>query len=119
MQPPDGCMEKVKELRITKAMSYKKIYEALVGEYPEITESWLSKWGRRHGLPLLSNLEPDGAGGHRTRPPDRMPIYVRRDVYELFEKARERLERDYKRFYAQRGYPPSDTEVLKDLLDKC
>jgi hypothetical protein len=48
-----------------------------------------------------------------------MPIYVRRDVYELFEKARERLEQDYKRFYALRGYPPSDTEVLKDLLDKC
>ena len=119
MQPPDGCMEKVQALRIGKAMSYRKIYEELVGEYPEITESWISKWGSRQGLPLLSNLEPDGAGGYRTRPPNRMTIYVKRDVYELFEQARERLAQDYSNHYSRRGYPPSDTEVLKDLLDKC
>ena len=118
MQPPDGCMEKVKELRIGKAMSYKKIYEALVGEYPEITESWLSKWGSRNGLPLLCRLEPDEAGGYRIRPHTHMTIHVKRDVYELFQQARDRLATDYKNSY-RAGLEPSDTEVLKDLLDKC
>jgi len=119
MQSPDGFMEKVKELRIGKAMSYKKIYEALVDEYPEITESWISKWGSREGLPLLCRLEPDEAGGYRIKPPTHITIHVKNDVYELFQQARERLEYDYKNFYIRRGYRPSDTEVLKDLLDKC
>jgi len=119
MQPPDGFMEKVKELRIGKAMSYKKIYEALVDEYPEVTESWISKWSSRNGLPLLSSLEPDDAGGYRIRPPRSQVMCVKTDVYELFEQARRRLAQDYANYYSRRGYPPSDTEVLKDLLDKC
>ena len=118
MQPPDGLMEKVKELRIGKAMSYKKIYEALVGEYPEITESWISKWGSRNGLPLLCKLEPDEAGGYHIRPHTHKTIYVKREVHELFEKARDRLAMDYKNSY-RAGLKPNDTEVLKDLLDKC
>ena len=119
MLPPDGCLAKIKDLRINQAMSYKKIYEELVREYPEITESWVSKWGSKYGLPLLCKLEPDEAGGYRIRPPRHVTIHVKREVYELFEQARERLEQDYKGFYTRRGYRPSDTEVLKDLLDKC
>ena len=61
MRPPDGCMNKIVALRIGKAMTFKKIYEELVSEFPDITPSWVHKWGKH--LPLLSELIPDGKGG--------------------------------------------------------
>lgn len=120
MQPSDGLMEKAKELRIGKAMSYKKIYEALVGEYPYVTESWLSKWGSKYGLPLLCKLEPDPdcEGMFKISPPKHTTLHILISTKELFEQARERLTMDYKNSY-RAGLRPSDDEVLKDLLDKC
>lgn len=120
MQPPDGCMEKIKELRLGKAMSYKKICETLVGEYSEITESWVSKWGKRHGLPLLRDLEPDPdcKGVFRVKPPRHTFLRIRLSTMELFKEAKERLTMDYKNS-SRASLIPTDDEVLKDLLDKC
>ena len=120
MQPPDGCMEKIKELRLGKAMSYKKIYEALVGEYSEITESWVSKWGARRGLPLLRDLEPDPdcKGAFRVKPPTHAFLRIRLSTMKLFKEAKERLTMDYKNS-SRACLIPTDDEVLKDLLDKC
>jgi hypothetical protein len=117
MRPPEGFFQKIKALRIGKAMTFKKIYEELVVEYPDITLSWVSKWGK--GLPLLSELIPDGNGGYMKRPPTHCQLWVTTETKELFELARKRLASDYHNHYSRQKYPPNDDEVVKDLLTKC
>lgn len=119
MYPPEGIMNKIGRMRVNKAMTFKKIYEELVGEYPDITVSWVHKWGK--GLPLLKELEPnpDCEGEFRKIPPTHTKIHIRVETYKLLEQARERLMHDYKNTYLRMGLRPTDDDVIKDLLDKC
>ena len=117
MRPPDGCMNRIVALRIGKAMTFKRIYEEIVSEFPDITPSWVHKWGKH--LPLLKELIPDGKGGFMQKPPSNYQLWIHADTKELLEQARKRLASDYPNHYSRRKYPPSDDEVIKDLLTKC
>lgn len=105
-------LPRIKELRM-QGFSYKVITEMLQGEFPELTESYVSKWGSKAGLPLLNQFTK--VNGELKLDPRKQFKYLRIDMVlaERFEEARLRLQQDL-----QRQFPPSDAQVITDLLDK-
>ena len=105
----ETCTPRIKELKL-KGLSYKAITEILAKEYPNLTESYVSKWG----LKVLGSMHdyrrnPDGSLVRR-----RYEITIDDETMNLLAKARERLRDDW-----GMDYLPSYSDTIKDFINKC
>lgn len=105
----DACIPRIKELKL-KGLSYKEITEILVKDHPNLTVSYVSKWGLRE-LGNMSRYTKNDDGSLSVKGYD---IFVSADVMKLLEEARERLRVDLGRTYL-----PSYSETIKDFINKC
>ena len=104
-----ACIPRIKELKL-KGMTYKAITIQLQKEYPDLTESEVSKWGLRElGSMHDYRRNPDGSLVRK-----RYEIWIDDETMERLTKARERLRDDL-----GMSYLPSHSITIKDLLDKC
>jgi hypothetical protein len=105
----EECSPKIRELKL-KGLSYKEITTQLQSKYPDLTESYVSKWGLRM-LGQMSRYQKNKDGGLSLKYHE---IAITPDVMERLEEARERLRVDL-----GRRFKPTHSETIKDLLDKC
>ena len=105
-------MPRIKEFRM-QGISYRVITEMLASEFPELTESFVSKWGSKAGLPLINQFTK--VDGELKLDPKKTFKHLRIDMVlaERFEHARLRLQQDLRK-----KFPPNDAQVIEDLLNK-
>jgi hypothetical protein len=99
----------IKEAKL-RGDTYVKIALHIQKEYPEITESLVSKWGRK----MLGSMQDYSKNEDGSVYKNVFYLRVDKKTYDAFQKAREKLRVDL-----NREYQPSDRETIMDLINKC
>lgn len=99
----------IKEAKM-RGKSYKDIALEIEKKYPEITESLVSKWGRK----MLGSMRDYAKNEDGSMYKDVFYLRVDKKTYDAFQKARERLQVDLKKEYL-----PTDRATIMDLINKC
>ena len=103
------CSPTIKELKL-KGFTYGKITTELQKTYPNITQSTVSKLGRK----LLGSMHDYRKNPDGTITKKKYTINVNDKVMGLLEEARKRLRVDLGRTNL-----PSYSETIEDFINKC
>ena len=99
----------IKEAKL-RGDTYVKIALHIQNKYPEITESLVSKWGRK----MLGSMQDYSKNKDGSLYKNVFYLRVDKKTYDAFQKAREKLRVDL-----NREYQPSDRETIMDFINKC
>lgn len=99
----------IKEAKL-RGEAYTKIALEIQKKYPEITQSAVSKWGRK----MLGSMKNYSKNEDGSLYKDAFYLRVDSKTYDALRKAGERLRVDL-----NKKYTPSDIETIMDLINKC
>jgi hypothetical protein len=99
----------IKEAKL-RGDTYVKIALHIQKKYPEITESLVSKWGRK----MLGSMQDYAKNEDGSLYQNVFYLRVDKKTYDAFQEARERLKADLGMDYA-----PTDRATIMDLINKC
>ncbi len=99
----------IKEAKL-RGDTYVKIALHIQKKYPEITESLVSKWGRK----MLGSMQDYAKNEDGSLYQNVFYLRVDKKTYDAFQEARKRLQVDLGMDYA-----PTDRATIMDLINKC